>query len=137
MGKKGKKEKKGTGAEKTAAKMEKKVSKRSKQEEVSIHVHISDICSNLYVSKLDSIGSSSCMDYFQGWLFLLKSVVLFGPGEVRCVYVLQPHPFCLQEDLEALIAEFQSLDAKKTQTVETTCPPPSPRWRNKQTNKSI
>lgn len=35
MGKKGKKEKKGRGAEKTAAKMEKKVSKRSRKEEVS------------------------------------------------------------------------------------------------------
>lgn len=34
MGKKGKKEKKVKGAEKTAAKMEKKVSKRSKREEV-------------------------------------------------------------------------------------------------------
>ncbi|EDL92731.1 rCG51065, isoform CRA_b [Rattus norvegicus] len=33
MGKKGKKEKKGRGAEKTAAKMEKKVSKRSRKEE--------------------------------------------------------------------------------------------------------
>ncbi|KFO77888.1 Kelch domain-containing protein 4, partial [Cuculus canorus] len=32
-----------------------------------------------------------------------------------------------QEDLEALIAEFQSLDAKKTQVIETSCPPPSPR----------
>ncbi|XP_029951591.1 kelch domain-containing protein 4 isoform X2 [Salarias fasciatus] len=32
-----------------------------------------------------------------------------------------------EEDLEALIAEFQTLDAKKTQVVETTCPPPSPR----------
>ncbi|KAM6973514.1 kelch domain-containing protein 4 [Aplochiton taeniatus] len=64
MGKNGKKEKKVKGAEKTAAKMEKKVSKRSKR------------------------------------------------GE---------------EDLEALIAEFQSLDAKKTQVVEMPCPPPSPR----------
>uniref|UniRef100_A0A8C6NX25 Kelch domain containing 4 n=1 Tax=Nothobranchius furzeri TaxID=105023 RepID=A0A8C6NX25_NOTFU len=64
MGKKGKNEKKVKGAEKTAAKMEKKVSKRSKREE---------------------------------------------------------------EDLEALIAEFQNLDAKKTQVVETTCPPPPPR----------
>ncbi|XP_003418188.1 kelch domain-containing protein 4 isoform X1 [Loxodonta africana] len=64
MGKKGKKEKKGRGAEKTAAKMEKKVSKRSRKEE---------------------------------------------------------------EDLEALIAHFQTLDAKKTQIVETLCPPPSPR----------
>ncbi|XP_041651956.1 kelch domain-containing protein 4 [Cheilinus undulatus] len=64
MGKKGKKENKVKGAEKTAAKMEKKVSKRSKREE---------------------------------------------------------------EDLEALIAEFQNLDAKKTQVVETKCPPPSPR----------
>ncbi|KAM9854661.1 kelch domain-containing protein 4 [Aulostomus maculatus] len=64
MGKKTKHEKKVKGAEKTAAKMEKKVSKRSKREE---------------------------------------------------------------EDLEALIAEFQSLDAKKTQVVETSCPPPSPR----------
>lgn len=36
MGKKGKKEKKGRGAEKTAAKMEKKVSKRSRKEEVSV-----------------------------------------------------------------------------------------------------
>lgn len=32
-----------------------------------------------------------------------------------------------EEDLEALIAEFQHLDAKKTQVVETSCPPPSPR----------
>ncbi|XP_049578194.1 kelch domain-containing protein 4 isoform X1 [Syngnathus scovelli] len=64
MGKKSKNEKKGKGAEKTAAKMEKKVSKRSKREE---------------------------------------------------------------EDLEALIAEFQSMDAKKTQVVETACPPPSAR----------
>uniref|UniRef100_A0A4W6DRX4 Kelch domain containing 4 n=1 Tax=Lates calcarifer TaxID=8187 RepID=A0A4W6DRX4_LATCA len=32
-----------------------------------------------------------------------------------------------EEDLEALIAEFQHLDAKKTQVVETTCSPPSPR----------
>uniref|UniRef100_A0A8B9XA13 Kelch domain containing 4 n=1 Tax=Bos mutus grunniens TaxID=30521 RepID=A0A8B9XA13_BOSMU len=64
MGKKGKKEKKGRGAEKTAAKMEKKVSKRSRKEE---------------------------------------------------------------EDLEALIAHFQTLDARKTQVVETPCSPPSPR----------
>ncbi|XP_046889743.1 kelch domain-containing protein 4 [Hypomesus transpacificus] len=64
MGKKSKNEKKVKGAEKTAAKMEKKVTKRSKREE---------------------------------------------------------------EDLEALIAEFQTLDAKKTQVVETSCPPPSPR----------
>nr|XP_045361160.1 kelch domain-containing protein 4 isoform X3 [Camelus bactrianus] len=64
MGKKGKKEKKGRGAEKTAAKMEKKASKRSRKEE---------------------------------------------------------------EDLEALIAHFQTLDAKKTQIVETPCAPPSPR----------
>ncbi|XP_006860339.1 PREDICTED: kelch domain-containing protein 4 [Chrysochloris asiatica] len=64
MGKKGKKEKKGRGAEKTAAKMEKKVSKRSRKEE---------------------------------------------------------------EDLEALIAHFQTLDARKTQIVEVQCPPPSPR----------
>ncbi|KAM4833961.1 kelch domain-containing protein 4 isoform 2-T3 [Thomomys bottae] len=64
MGKKGKKEKKGRGAEKTAAKMEKKVSKRSRKEE---------------------------------------------------------------EDLEALIAHFQTLDARKTQVTETPCGPPSPR----------
>ncbi|XP_030058572.1 kelch domain-containing protein 4 [Microcaecilia unicolor] len=64
MGKKGRKEKKGKGAEKTAAKLEKKVSKRSRKEE---------------------------------------------------------------EDLEALIAEFQTLDAKKTQIIETPCPPPPPR----------
>ncbi|XP_075571296.1 kelch domain-containing protein 4 isoform X2 [Pelecanus crispus] len=64
MGKKGKREKKGKGAEKTAAKMERKVSRRAKKEE---------------------------------------------------------------EDLEALIAEFQSLDAKKTQVIESSCPPPSPR----------
>ncbi|XP_045149670.1 kelch domain-containing protein 4 isoform X1 [Echinops telfairi] len=64
MGKKGRKEKKGRGAEKTAAKMEKKVSKRSRKEE---------------------------------------------------------------EDLEALIAHFQTLDAKKTEIVEVPCPPPSPR----------
>lgn len=36
MGKKGKKDKKVKGAEKTAAKMEKKVSKRSKKEEVGV-----------------------------------------------------------------------------------------------------
>ena len=36
MGKKGKKEKKVKGAEKTAAKMEKKVSKRSRKEEVRL-----------------------------------------------------------------------------------------------------
>uniref|UniRef100_U3FXW6 Kelch domain-containing protein 4 isoform 1 n=1 Tax=Callithrix jacchus TaxID=9483 RepID=U3FXW6_CALJA len=64
MGKKGKKEKKGRGAEKTAAKMEKKVSKRSRKEE---------------------------------------------------------------EDLEALIVHFQTLDARKTEVVETPCSPPSPR----------
>ncbi|XP_075367099.1 kelch domain-containing protein 4 isoform X3 [Mycteria americana] len=64
MGKTGKREKKGKGAEKTAAKMERKVSRRAKKEE---------------------------------------------------------------EDLEALIAEFQSLDAKKTQVIESSCPPPSPR----------
>uniref|UniRef100_A0A3Q3XCC4 Uncharacterized protein n=1 Tax=Mola mola TaxID=94237 RepID=A0A3Q3XCC4_MOLML len=64
MGKKGKKERKVKGAEKTAAKMEKKLSKRSKRQE---------------------------------------------------------------EDVEALIAEFQSLDSKRTQVVETACPPPSPR----------
>lgn len=39
-----------------------------------------------------------------------------------------PSFLSLQEDLEALIAEFQNLDAKKTQVVETTCPPPSPRY---------
>ncbi|XP_053304283.1 kelch domain-containing protein 4 [Spea bombifrons] len=32
-----------------------------------------------------------------------------------------------EEDLEALIAEFQTLDAKKTQVIETSCPAPSPR----------
>ncbi|XP_062856379.1 kelch domain-containing protein 4 [Trichomycterus rosablanca] len=32
-----------------------------------------------------------------------------------------------EEDLEALIAEFQLLDAKKTQVMESACPPPSPR----------
>ncbi|KAK9517153.1 hypothetical protein VZT92_025041 [Zoarces viviparus] len=32
-----------------------------------------------------------------------------------------------EEDLEALIAEFQNLDSKKTIVVETTCPPPSAR----------
>ncbi|XP_048648569.1 kelch domain-containing protein 4 isoform X5 [Marmota marmota marmota] len=64
MGKKGKKEKKGRGAEKTAVKMEKKASKRSRKEE---------------------------------------------------------------EDLEALIAHFQTLDARKTQVTETPCSPPSPR----------
>ncbi|NWH86260.1 KLDC4 protein, partial [Aegithalos caudatus] len=64
MGKKGKRDKKGKGAEKTMAKLEKKVSRRAKKEE---------------------------------------------------------------EDLEALIAEFQDLDAKKTQVIESSCPPPSPR----------
>ncbi|KAG8437434.1 hypothetical protein GDO86_008220 [Hymenochirus boettgeri] len=32
-----------------------------------------------------------------------------------------------EEDLEALIAEFQALDSRKTQIIETICPPPSPR----------
>ncbi|KAM4722605.1 kelch domain-containing protein 4 [Rhinophrynus dorsalis] len=32
-----------------------------------------------------------------------------------------------EEDLEALIAEFQTLDAKKTQIIETPCSAPSPR----------
>uniref|UniRef100_A0A7N8X074 Kelch domain containing 4 n=1 Tax=Mastacembelus armatus TaxID=205130 RepID=A0A7N8X074_9TELE len=32
-----------------------------------------------------------------------------------------------EEDLEALIAEFQNLDARKTQVVETACAPPPPR----------
>ncbi|XP_069492271.1 kelch domain-containing protein 4 [Ambystoma mexicanum] len=64
MGKKSKKEKKVKGAEKTAAKMEKKVTKRCKKEE---------------------------------------------------------------DDLEAMIAQFQSLDATKTQVLETAAPPPSPR----------
>ncbi|KAM6430652.1 kelch domain-containing protein 4 isoform 1-T1 [Liasis olivaceus] len=64
MGKKSKKERKAKGAEKTAAKMERKVSKRTRKEE---------------------------------------------------------------EDLEALIAEFQTLDAGKTQVLETPCAPPSPR----------
>lgn len=45
MGKKTKKEKKVKGAEKTAAKMEKKVSKRSKREEVTLIM--------LYANKFD------------------------------------------------------------------------------------
>ncbi|PWA33033.1 hypothetical protein CCH79_00013048 [Gambusia affinis] len=32
-----------------------------------------------------------------------------------------------EEDLEALISEFQNLDSKKTQVVETNCSPPAPR----------
>lgn len=44
MGKKGKKEKKGRGAEKTAAKMEKKVSKRSRKEEVSVAWRLGPRC---------------------------------------------------------------------------------------------
>lgn len=44
MGKKGKKEKKGRGAEKTAAKMEKKVSKRSRKEEVSLAWRVGPRC---------------------------------------------------------------------------------------------
>ncbi|XP_004999432.2 kelch domain-containing protein 4 isoform X1 [Cavia porcellus] len=64
MGKKGKEKKKGRGAEKTAAKMEKKMSKRSRKEE---------------------------------------------------------------DDLEALIAHFQTLDARKTKITETPCAPPSAR----------
>lgn len=44
MGKKGKKEKKGRGAEKTAAKMEKKVSKRSRKEEVSVAWRVGPRC---------------------------------------------------------------------------------------------
>ncbi|XP_023560972.1 kelch domain-containing protein 4 [Octodon degus] len=64
MGKKGKEKKKGRGAEKTAAKMEKKMTKRSRKEE---------------------------------------------------------------DDLEALIAHFQTLDARKTKITETPCSPPSAR----------
>lgn len=97
MGKKGKKEKNVKGAEKTAAKMEKKVSKRSKREEVTLN-------SDLFIHVLDHFKS----------FFLL-----FKPLRLVCL--------CLQEDLEALIAEFQTLDAKKTQVVETSCPPPPPR----------
>ncbi|XP_018416056.1 PREDICTED: kelch domain-containing protein 4 [Nanorana parkeri] len=39
-----------------------------------------------------------------------------------------------EEDLEALIAEFQSLDAKKTQVLETACAPPSPRLNSSLTS---
>lgn len=46
MGKKGKKDKKVKGAEKTAAKMEKKVSNRSKREEVTLRFSLAseDFC---------------------------------------------------------------------------------------------
>lgn len=54
MGKKGKKEKKVKGAEKTAAKMEKKVSKRSKREEVmlplQLHHMFHDMWKYVYIS---------------------------------------------------------------------------------------
>lgn len=53
MGKKGKKEKKGKGAEKTAAKMEKKVSNRSKREEVTLR------CSSVITDSYKSYGTFS------------------------------------------------------------------------------
>lgn len=59
MGKKGKKEKKVKGAEKTAAKMEKKVSKRSKRDEVALKT----LYANIY---LDS-GTGELPKCFQ-WL---------------------------------------------------------------------
>uniref|UniRef100_A0A2K5DAP6 Kelch domain containing 4 n=1 Tax=Aotus nancymaae TaxID=37293 RepID=A0A2K5DAP6_AOTNA len=54
MGKKGKKEKKGRGAEKTAAKMEKKVSKRSRKEEVTSasRVQATFLYNELYVYNI-------------------------------------------------------------------------------------
>lgn len=53
MGKKGKKDKKVKGAEKTAAKMEKKVSKRSKKEEVGVFsLNATALFSCMRVSRL-------------------------------------------------------------------------------------
>ncbi|MGH0115198.1 UNVERIFIED_CONTAM: hypothetical protein FKN15_070718 [Acipenser sinensis] len=48
-------------------------------------------------------------------------------GTTNIIFLIILHLFHPQEDLEALIAEFQALDSKKTQVVETACPPPSPR----------
>lgn len=60
MGKKGKKDKKVKGAEKTAAKMEKKVSKRSKREEVRLAQNIDKglVCPCLGYTKAGSVKSS-------------------------------------------------------------------------------
>ncbi|XP_023392422.1 kelch domain-containing protein 4 isoform X1 [Pteropus vampyrus] len=93
MGKKGKKEKKGRGAEKTAAKMEKKVSKRSRKEEVR--------------PSTSKKVTTALLQY--------SNVIWSRTHSIS------------KEDLEALIAHFQTLDAKKTQIVETPCSPPSPR----------
>lgn len=60
------------------------------------------------------------------WIFLAVSFPhsLSPPPFLMYFFVLLS---VLQEDLEALIAQFQTLDAKKTQVVEIPCPPPSPR----------
>lgn len=55
MGKKGKKEKKVKGAEKTAAKMEKKVSKRSKRDEVALET----LGARAYISGTRWTGGSA------------------------------------------------------------------------------
>lgn len=66
MGKKGKKEKKVKGAEKTAAKMEKKVMKRSKRDEVVLKTTLMKMRMLIYIcrsSKRLNYGSASI-----GWI---------------------------------------------------------------------
>ncbi|PNJ12602.1 LOW QUALITY PROTEIN: KLHDC4 isoform 14, partial [Pongo abelii] len=109
MGKKGKKEKKGRGAEKTAAKMEKKVSKRSRKEEPGVCRRIRP---EVGVECSAAVAHAN-RGQFYGLPCARHSSLGFTPHN--------------QEDLEALIAHFQTLDAKRTQTVEAPCPPPSPR----------
>lgn len=76
MGKKGKKEKKVKGAEKTAAKMEKKVSKRSKREEVMLTLQLqhmfSDIWKYLYIN-ITQRGHSAAI-----YIFLLCSYLFLS-----------------------------------------------------------
>lgn len=62
--------------------------------------------------------------------FVVFSIFEFCLAHFVCLFVFNVVHCCpsvLQEDLEALIAEFQNMDAKKTQVVEIPCPPPSPR----------
>lgn len=100
MGKKGKKEKKGRGAEKTAAKMEKKVSKRSRKEEVSgaggtDPERASCSAGAPLLSSAAFLGPVSwrCRRSF-GWVLERRGVSVGGPGDERAC-------FCKGHGLEA------------------------------------
>ncbi|KAG8508167.1 Kelch domain-containing protein 4 [Galemys pyrenaicus] len=154
MGKKGRKEKKGRGAEKTAAKMEKKVSKRSRKEELRprFWAHRSSLGGGGALPGA-ALGRErppppasrpqQCLQTLHAELGLerLLSVdpccwlpcpgrAVMVPGCLRCVQRCAFRGVILMtqwEDLEALIAHFQTLDAGRTKVVETPCSPPSPR----------